>query len=334
MLTAAIRDLHLTYPGRYVTDVRTSCIELWENNPWLSDLADDDPEATLIELSYPLINQSNQLPYHTLHGFRLELNNRLGLNIRPTCFHGDLHLSDQEKSWYSQIYELVGMNIPYWVIDAGGKFDVTIKWWSRERYQQVVDHFQGKIAFVQVGGAGHYHPALNGVIDLRGRTDMRQLVRLVWHSIGGVCAITALMHIAAAVEWRDGIAMRHGRPCVVIGGAREPSHWEAYPGHQFLSTNGCVPCAPAGGCWKDRTYALGDGWPQDEPQNICVNPRGNLPLCMDMIRAEDVIQKIENYYKGGVYRYLDQQEYSAFCRGVEATKMNEYVNPVVPEPVG
>ena len=36
MLTAAVRDLHLTYPGEFVTDVRTSCPELWESNP-LSD---------------------------------------------------------------------------------------------------------------------------------------------------------------------------------------------------------------------------------------------------------------------------------------------------------
>src|SRR5436309_573741 len=32
MLTAAVRDLHLTYPNQFITDVRTPCPHLWENN--------------------------------------------------------------------------------------------------------------------------------------------------------------------------------------------------------------------------------------------------------------------------------------------------------------
>ena len=31
---------------------------------------------------------------------------------------------------------------------SGGKFDYTIKWWSPARYQEVVDHFLGRIDFV------------------------------------------------------------------------------------------------------------------------------------------------------------------------------------------
>ena len=33
MLTAAVRDLHQTYPNEFVTDVRTPCPAIWENNP-------------------------------------------------------------------------------------------------------------------------------------------------------------------------------------------------------------------------------------------------------------------------------------------------------------
>lgn len=32
-LTAAVRDLHRTHPGRYLTDVRTPFQALWEHNP-------------------------------------------------------------------------------------------------------------------------------------------------------------------------------------------------------------------------------------------------------------------------------------------------------------
>src|ERR1700728_2454566 len=144
MLTAAVRDLHRCYPGQYITDVRTSCAELWDNNPYITTLDDADPGVETIDCAYPLINQANQAPYHCLHGFIEFLNARLGLNIRPTLYRGDLHLSPRERAWYSQVRELVGREIPFWIVASGGKFDVTIKWWAHARYQSVVDAFRGK----------------------------------------------------------------------------------------------------------------------------------------------------------------------------------------------
>ena len=111
-------------------------------------------------------------------------------------------------------------DIPFWVVVAGGKFDVTIKWWERSRFQSVVDHFRDKIQFVQVGDFGHHHPRLRGVIDFRGQTDLRQLIRLIYHAHGVLCPVTAVMHLAAAVPYKH-IPGAH-RPCVVVAGGREP----------------------------------------------------------------------------------------------------------------
>src|SRR6266568_4060244 len=86
MLTAAVRDLHFWYPAQFSTDVRTFCPELWENNPHLTPLSENDTEVELIDCSYPLIDRSNEAPYHCLHGFIDFLNQRLGLNIKPTVF--------------------------------------------------------------------------------------------------------------------------------------------------------------------------------------------------------------------------------------------------------
>lgn len=33
MLTATVRDLHACYPGRFLTDVRTPCPDLWLHTP-------------------------------------------------------------------------------------------------------------------------------------------------------------------------------------------------------------------------------------------------------------------------------------------------------------
>jgi ADP-heptose:LPS heptosyltransferase len=302
MLTAAVRDLHRAYPNSFLTDVRTSCPQLWENNPYLVQLSESDRKVKVIDCQYPLIHKSNQAPYHFLHGYIEFLNERLKLNIKPTDFRGDIHLSDLEESWYSQVEEITGEDTPFWLISAGGKYDFTVKWWDVRRYQKVVDYFRGKILFVQVGEVGHYHPALRSVLDLRGKTDLRQLVRLIYHSQGVLCGVTLLMHLAAAIEVKDG--MPKNRPCVVVAGGREPPHWEAYPHHQFIHTVGALRCCDSGGCWKSRTEALGDGSEQDLPENLCVDTIGGLPRCMDMIADAEVTRRIETYFDGGAIRYL------------------------------
>jgi len=322
MLTAAVRDLHRCYPQRFVTDTRTPCPGLWENNPHLAPLAEDDPEVESIDCRYPLINRCNETPYHCIHGFIEFLNECLNLAIKPTVFKGDLHLSAQEKLWYSQVHEATGEDTPFWIVAAGGKHDVTIKWWQTERYQEVVNYFKGKIQFVQVGEIGHWHPKLDGVVDLRGQTNLRELVRLVYHSQGVLCPVTALMHLAAAVETKPGAPRT--RPCVVIAGGREPAHWEAYPDHQFIHTNGALPCCTRGGCWKDRTFPLRDGDRRDRQENLCVNVANDLPRCMDMISPAEVVRRIETYFKGGVVRFLSPRQRKAAERGVAATAKNPY----------
>lgn len=302
MLTAAVRDLHLTYPRRFVTDVRTPCPELWENNPYLTPLAENDPDVRRIDCQYPLIHRSNHAPYHFIHGFIEYLNEELGLAVKPTAFRGDIHISDREKSWMSQVQEITGESVPFWIIVAGGKRDYTIKWWEPRRYQEVVDRFAGRILFVQVGEACHEHPPLRGVIDLRGKTDLRQIVRLVYHAQGVLSPVTLHMHLAAAVDVASN--MPKNRPCVVVAGGREPPHWEAYPHHQFLHRAGALACCDDGGCWKSRVAPLGDGDEKDRLEHRCVDVVGSLPRCMDLVASGDVIRAIELYFSGGALSYL------------------------------
>jgi ADP-heptose:LPS heptosyltransferase len=318
MLTAAVRDLHVRYPGQFVTDVRTPCPALWENNPYVTPLEESDPEVEVINCEYPLIHRSNQEPYHFVHGFSAFLSQRLGLDIRPTAFKGDVHLSEIEKSWFSQIEEMVGTSVPFWILVSGGKTDFTIKWWDPQRYQQVVDHFRGRIQFVQVGEGAHLHPPLRGVIDLRGRTDLRQLVRLVYHAQGTLGPVSLLMHLAAAVDMKPAYNLQH-RPTVVIAGGREPMQWEAYPHHQFIHTLGALRCCDAGGCWKSRTLPLGDGDDKDRPEHLCVDVVGALPRCMDMITPEEVARRIAWYLDGGALEYLTEEQHAAIAAALPAT---------------
>ena len=297
-LTATIRDLHLTYPEQFLTDIDTSCPELWENNPYITKL--DKNNAEIIQMKYPLVHNSNEGAYHFIHGFRIFLENYLKMPIKSTKFKGDIHISNQEKGWTSQVEEIVGKDIKYWIINAGGKKDFTNKWWDFNRYQEVVNSLKDEITFVQVGELNnpfHHHPLLENVIDLRGKTSIRQLVRLVYHSSGIITPVSLLMHLAPAVEVRHGKCLKN-RPCVVIAGGREPVQWEMYPNHQYLHTCGKLSCCDNGGCWLARIEKLGDGDSKDN--NLCLKPiklesGQTIPKCLDMIKAEDVIRHIKEY---------------------------------------
>jgi ADP-heptose:LPS heptosyltransferase len=300
MLTAAVRDLHRSYPGEFLTDVRTPCPDLWAHNPHVTALSESDPGVEVVDCHYPLIHRSNTTPCHFLHGFVAHLNDVLGLRILVTDFKGDIYISAEEKAWFAGLEAALGKSRPFWLFVSGGKFDFTIKWWDHDRYQQVIDHFRDRIEFVQVGEAHHHHPALDGVIDLRGQTTLRQLVRLVYHAEGVLSPVSLLMHLAAAVETRPDAPKN--RPGVVIAGGREAPHWTAYPHHQFIHTVGALACCDNGGCWKSRTRPIGDGDAKDRPEEVCVDVVGRLPRCMDMITPDEVIRRIDMYFRGGALR--------------------------------
>ncbi len=308
MLTAAVRDLHLSHPGKFRTAVETPCPALWENNPYVSDFAADEPDVRTIECHYPIIHESNEGPYHFIHGYRLDLEAQLGVKIRATKFRGDIHFRVDELAWMSMVHEhFTGWDSPFWLICTGGKKDYTAKWWIPEFAQEVVDHFRDRIQFVQFGGVGenHHHPPLSGVINLAGQTDLRMLMRLIYHASGVVCPVTFAMHLAAATPGKPGLPPR--KPCVVTAGGREPSTFTAYTNHIYLHANGQLPCCPSGGCWKSRTVALEDGDPKD--RQLCVNRVDfngrKVQRCMhDLVTAADVIRAIERYHVGGALRYF------------------------------
>ena len=84
MMSAAVRDLHKAHPGQFVTDVRTSAPAIWENNPYLTPLREGDDGVTVLQMHYPAIHQSNQRPYHFIHGYVQFLEQQFDLRIPVT----------------------------------------------------------------------------------------------------------------------------------------------------------------------------------------------------------------------------------------------------------
>lgn len=292
--TGALRELHEQYPERFRTAVQTTAQELWAHHPYVEPVGDG---ARRVEFGYSQgnwasVHKSNQRPATFLAAACESLAIALGLpTLLPYGFAGEVPLSDEEKSWIPQVEERFGRPQRYVLVNAGVKRDYTAKAWPVQHYQQVIDLLGDGVAFVQIGAAEHEHPPLRNVVDLRGQSDHRQLVRLVYHADAVLTGVSYPMHLAAAVEAHPRLGFR--RPAFVAAGGREPPWWYAYPGHQFFSTVGLLPCCRAGGCWKARTLPLGDG--DEKDQSLCERPLMGYPDCMWMVTPQRVAEALHLY---------------------------------------
>ena len=282
-LTGAIKALHESHPGKFITDCRTSCHELWEHSG-LSRGVPDDSDS--VDATYEGIHRSDAQPIHFLQAFCDDLAKTLDIpRFSPANWlDPSILLSAEEKSWINAIEEITGEKKPFWIVNAGVKRDYTAKRWNG--YQAVIDATRDKVTWVQVGSTEHDHSPLEGAINLLGQTDLRQLVRLVYHAEGVLCGVTALMHLAHWVE--RGPFNPHRRHAVVIAGGREPPSWFSYPGHHVLSTIGELDCCAGGACWKSRVVKLNDG--QEQDGSLCAHPKGDVGSCMELITPEAVSQ--------------------------------------------
>lgn len=319
----ALRELQRSHPGQFDIEVESPLADFWTyfSNirhvrsapaapgadpagppPFLS-CADGDVQQIDVDANF--FRNANNRPIHMLQSLVDGINQRLGTQIDVREFRGEAPLSAGEMTSQDPVEALLGRRVPYWIICNGGKFDRTVKWWPTKNYQRVVSELRDRILFVQVGRSRDYHPRLEGTLDLRGWTDVRTLMRLVYHADGVVCPITSLMHLSAAIPRPAGTA--GPRPCVIIGGGIEPPHWTAYPGQRFLSVVGGLPCAKEP-CWKSRTLTLGDGSTRDGEGALCAKVIERFPACMQMIRSSDVVRAINGYIDGGMTRTVNAEE--------------------------
>lgn len=287
MMTAMVRDLKSAYP-QYEINVRTSAQELWYYNPCLTYTVNEANADRIIDCHYPLINTSNEKPYHFINGFRKDLEEQLGITIPqgPNCC--DVYLSPAEKQMFASMPRNTA------IVDAGYKNDFTCKMWVFDRYQEVIDRTKDKWHWVQIGARHHNHAPLQGVENLVGATTHRQLLALMYQASLVLTPVSYPYHLST-MQWRYG---KH-RPCVVIAGGREPSAWiNGYNAQQVIHNCCCYDCNVNGGCWRSRVVPLGDGDAKDKC--LCVHPVNaengqTVPQCMYDISVDDVVRRIEMY---------------------------------------
>jgi len=273
MLTAALRDIKRWYP-HWEIDVKTSTDALWENNPYITRLTPGDVDMVL-GMEYPAIHESNQnKEVHFIHGFIKFINEKLNLQVKLTEFKPDIHLTDEEKE-----KKLPGEpDEPFWIFVAGGKEDYPHKAMWTERWQEIVDHLDG-IPLVQSGGSdeGHFHYTMKGdhVTNMVGKTpNMRDLMGLIYRSVGVISHVTFHMHLAMALD----------SYAVTVAGGLEPPNWEAYPTykHKYVHTIGELPCCGENACWKLKN---------------CENLEDGKQKCFDIIDMEYVAGCVRQFHE-------------------------------------
>ena len=296
VMTGFVRDLVRTYPGIKV-DVKTSCKDIWRHNPYITKIPETE-EVRQIKLCYQSgIKRQNRETIHFLGEFHYNFERQTRLRVPITEPKPDLHLSSEERA--SPI-----VSGRYWVIVAGGKSDATVKIWDYKYWQQTVDLLATYgIQVVQLGAreSGHDHAELTGTLNLVGKTNLRDMIRIIAHADGVICGVTAAMHMAAGLE----------KPCVAIGGGREHWPWEAYVRenrglqcpeklkipHRYLHTIGLLSCCERFGCWKNKVAPLnGDTLLCHMP---VIKPGQAIPRCMDIITPEMVVTGVISYYLDG-----------------------------------
>ncbi len=125
--------------------------------------------------------------------------------------------------------------------------------WYPQRFQELCAQLRSDVRVVQIGSSSDMK--LEGAIDLRGKTSLRQTAAVLANSLVFIGLVGFVMHLARAVDCRS----------VIIYGGREKPAITGYVANKNLYTQ--VRCAP---CWL---------------RNACEFNR----KCMDMISVDQVI---------------------------------------------
>jgi ADP-heptose:LPS heptosyltransferase len=304
--TAVVRDLKRLLGSKIEIDVETTHPAVWLYNPHLVDLR-RRRDAPVVELNYqPGIRHSMMgmdhphLQCHFLFWHHRAVGAHLGIDIPPTDPFPDLHFGPEEKE------RLIASR--YWVVIGGSKFDITVKHWPTTYYREVVQQLKRcGIHCIQCGynDPRHRHPWIPEAFDLRGKTSLREFIRLIRDADGVIGPITGATHIAAACR----------RPCVVVAGGREEPWWVAYnndhrglagktvdPPHRFLHSVGRMPCCEKKGCWARHVVSEQCRRPT-ETKNLCMFPdaaeQPAVARCMKEITPDQVVEAVLGYYRDG-----------------------------------
>ena len=99
-MTRAVGDLKRTYPD-WLIDVRSPCPEIWEHNPHLTPLKENDPDVEIYGIEYGRnkkegIHTSGWRGQHWSDTYREDIEQQVGADITQSGIRPELYLSHEE----------------------------------------------------------------------------------------------------------------------------------------------------------------------------------------------------------------------------------------------
>lgn len=263
IMTAVFENLKKVFPDiEFGIDTRKCYMDVFENNPNVSifdrKYADHNFQCVYQPFSQSLANGGTCINAFTINAFG-------ALGVQPVVEQktAKFYLKDTENKYGE-----------YCIINANCQRCSETKGYPH--YQEIVDS-RPDIKFIQVGGAEERDISsdLRGVIDLRGKTTVKELIGLVSHAKWVISPPSAVVHIASAFP---------NVKIIVLSGAREPAELTEYPNTTHLTT-----FCPGGyhrnhGCMKFFMRPIDS---RTCPRAICEKGR-KYPQCMYEIKKEDV----------------------------------------------
>ncbi|MES2523949.1 MAG: glycosyltransferase family 9 protein [Gemmatimonadota bacterium] len=196
------------------------------------------------------VNDRSPVPVRHIIGLMLQACGITGpVRLRPY-----LHLSEEELAGGRRATRQLALHSS----GLSAHNAMRNKEWLPERLQQVVHELRATHTVVQLGAIRD--PPLDGCIDLRGKTSMRESAAIIANSETFIGQVGFLMHLARAVDTR----------AVIIYGGREMPWQSGYSANTNLARE--LPCSP---CWR---------W------SACDNPVER--ECMRLITVADVVEAV------------------------------------------
>jgi len=280
MFTCGVRDFKKAYPDVRVNVISTAG-HIWDYNPNIDRSIVPTEENTFKIGPTHLTNASNRIDWHFANAFRVAIEDALNIHIPQGESKADVYFTQEEYNEPRVIKD------PYWIICVNGELGWGCKMYPIDRWQTFVNQ-NPDITFVQIGAQEDNPPRLQGsnVIDYVGKTQSKQtgirdLFKLFLNAEGSIGLVSFHMHLSGALD----------KPCIVVAGGREPVSFTRYPGHRYLSTDGCLPCSITA-CWHCAIETC---------HNFVIdNVTGQkVPQCVNIIQPEELTHALNQYYIGG-----------------------------------
>lgn len=223
MTTAAIRELRRQFPQSHIRYV-TKTPDLLINNPHIDELSlvrNKCDREILFE--YPMHNgyPDQPLTRHIANEFAS------CAEVELDSVEGDIYFHEHELSLIRNVVKKFTVPVATIHIKSGWS---PYKDWPIENWQKVIDHFFGRLAFIQIGGFGE--PVLRDVVALAGELSIRLSATCIAVSDIFLGVDSFANHVAGAL----------GKPAVVVFGSTSPVGSGYDTAINLWSAEDCSPC--------------------------------------------------------------------------------------------